>query len=40
MSSGLKRKAPSEIEPSNFEQELQRIHQSHGLSKPENRTIE
>ena len=31
--SGLKRKAPTDIEPSSFEQELKRIHQTHGLSK-------
>ena len=28
----MKRRAPNEIEPSTFEQELQRIHQDHGLS--------
>ena len=30
-SNGLKRKAPTDLEPSQFEQELQRIHQEHGL---------
>lgn len=31
--SSLKRKAPTDIEPSTFEDELKRINQAHGLRK-------